>query len=62
VAVGASLMGLFSWSHLWIYIVANLLGGAAAAGAFILTEPAERPSELRAAGAPARFGLSKDAA
>jgi aquaporin Z len=63
VAVGASLMGLFSWSHIWIYIVANLLGGAAAAGAFILTEPVERPGELRAAGAPDELGLaSKDAA
>src|SRR5580704_15546309 len=62
VAIGASLMGLFSWSHIWIYIVANLLGGAAAAGAFRLTEPAERAGELRAAGAPERFGFSKDAA
>ena len=24
VAVGASLMGLFTWSHIWIYLVANL--------------------------------------
>jgi aquaporin Z len=39
VAVGASLMGIFSWSHIWIYVVANLLGGAAAAGAFRLTQP-----------------------
>jgi aquaporin Z len=62
VAIGASLMGLFSWSHIWIYFVANLLGGAAAAGAFRLTEPAERAGELRAAGAPERFGFSKDAA
>jgi hypothetical protein len=42
--------------------MANLLGGAAAAGAFRLTEPAERAGELRAAGAPERFGFSKDAA
>jgi aquaporin Z len=63
VAVGASLMGLFSWSHIWIYLLANLLGGAAAAGAFRLTEPAEKPAELRAADAPEQFGLSaKDAA
>jgi aquaporin Z len=49
VAAGASLMGMFSWSHIWIYFVANLLGGAAAAGAFILIEPAAAPSELRPA-------------
>ncbi|HEY2654511.1 MAG TPA: aquaporin [Solirubrobacteraceae bacterium] len=61
VAVGASLMGLFDWSHIWIYIVANLLGGAAAA-AFRLTEPGERAGELRTAGTPERFGFSKDAA
>ena len=34
VAIGATAMGLFAWSNLWIYIVANLLGGAAAAGVF----------------------------
>jgi aquaporin Z len=39
VAVGASLMGIFTWSHIWIYFLANLLGGAAAAGAFWLTQP-----------------------
>ena len=49
VAVGASLMGMFSWSHIWIYFVASLLGGAAAAGAFLLTEPAAKPTELRPA-------------
>ena len=48
VAVGASVMGLFSWAHIWIYVVANFVGGAAAAGAFRLTQPAadnpvERP-------------------
>jgi aquaporin Z len=62
-AVGASIMGLFSWSHIWIYIVANVLGGAAAAGAFHLAEPMENPSELRAAPTAGEFGLStKDAA
>jgi aquaporin Z len=45
VAIGAIVMGLFSWSHIWIYLVANLLGGAAAAGAFRLTQPAaEKPA------------------
>jgi aquaporin Z len=49
VALGASLMGIFSWSHIWIYFVSNLLGGAAAAGAFLVTEPAAPPTELRPA-------------
>jgi aquaporin Z len=50
VAVGASVMGMFAWSHIWIYLVANLLGGAAAAGAFLLTtEPEAKPAELRPA-------------
>jgi aquaporin Z len=65
VAIGASVMGLFSWSHIWIYLVANILGGAAAAGAFRLAaaEPEQQPGELRPAEAPAgRIGLSKDAA
>lgn len=39
VAVGASLIGIFSWSHIWIYLLANFLGGAAAAGAFRLIQP-----------------------
>lgn len=34
VAFGGSLIGLFSWSNLWIYLVANLAGGAAAGLAF----------------------------
>jgi aquaporin Z len=50
VAVGASLMGVFSWSHIWIYVLANLLGGAAAAEAFrLIEEPAEQRTELRSA-------------
>src|SRR6202040_1585826 len=28
VAVGISVMGLSAWSHLWIYLVATLAGGA----------------------------------
>ena len=43
VALGATVMGLFSWGHLWIYLVANFAGGAAAAFAFRLTQPVDTP-------------------
>lgn len=39
VAVGISVMGLVSWSAIWIYLVANLLGGAAAAVVFRFCSP-----------------------
>jgi len=41
VAVGASTMGLFAWPNLWIYLVANFAGGAAAAGVFKLNNPSD---------------------
>jgi aquaporin Z len=37
VALGATVMGLFSWSHIWVYLLANFAGGAVAAAAFRLT-------------------------
>jgi aquaporin Z len=50
VAIGATVLGLFSWSHIWIYLVANLAGGAAAALAFLLTQPGdESAGEVRPA-------------
>ena len=42
VALGASVLGLFTWSHLWIYVVATLLGGAVAAVTFLYVQPAEK--------------------
>jgi aquaporin Z len=39
VAVGVSTAGLVSWSMLWVYLVANLAGGAAAAVAFRAVNP-----------------------
>lgn len=36
VAIGACLMKLFAWTHLWVYLVAELVGGAAAAAVFML--------------------------
>lgn len=41
VAVGISFMGLSSWSNIWIYLLADLVGGAAAAGAFKALSPAD---------------------
>lgn len=34
VAFGGSFVGVFAWGNIWIYLVANLLGGAAAGLAF----------------------------
>jgi aquaporin Z len=39
VAVGISTMGLVGWANIWIYLVANLLGGAAAAYFFKFANP-----------------------
>jgi aquaporin Z len=47
VAIGATVMGLFPWSHIWIYLLANLAGGGAAAYAFRLTQPSEHLSDDR---------------
>ncbi len=41
VAVGISVLGLSSWMNLWIFLVANFLGGAAAAGVFRLLNTAD---------------------
>jgi aquaporin Z len=41
VAVGISVMGLSSWPNLWIFLVANFLGGAVAALVFRLLNPAD---------------------
>jgi aquaporin Z len=55
VAIGATVMGLFPWSHIWIYLLANLAGGGAAAYAFRLTQPREQVSAERV---PAEPGTS----
>lgn len=41
VALGASFMSILAWGNIWIYLVAELLGGAVAAYAFRLTHPGE---------------------
>jgi aquaporin Z len=39
VAVGISVMGLSSWANIWIYLVADFVGGAVAAAAFKAVNP-----------------------
>jgi aquaporin Z len=52
VALGASVLGLFAWSHIWVYLLAELVAGAVAAGVFLLSQPAEKPEGHRRAVEP----------
>ena len=50
IAVGAMVTGLFKWSNIWIYLLADFLGGAAGAFAFLYVLPAEKlPGDVEAA-------------
>ena len=42
IAVGAMVTGLFEWSNIWIYFLADFLGAAVAAYAFLAILPAEK--------------------
>jgi len=42
VAVGISVMGLSGWANIWIFLLGNLAGGAAAALVFRLINPDDR--------------------
>jgi aquaporin Z len=42
VAIGISVMGLSAWSNIWIYLLANLVGGAAAAATFKVLNPEDK--------------------
>jgi aquaporin Z len=44
IALGAMVTGLFEWSNIWIYLIADFLGAAAAAYAFFFVLPAEKAS------------------
>ena len=44
IALGAMVTGLFAWSDIWIYLLADFLGAAAAAYAFLYVLPAEKPT------------------
>jgi aquaporin Z len=42
VALGGSVMGLFAWSQLWMYLVAQLIAGAAAGLVFRALNPSDK--------------------
>src|SRR5271154_5703701 len=42
IAVGISIMGLSAWSNIWIYLVAEFAGAAAAAAAFKIVSPEDK--------------------
>jgi aquaporin Z len=46
VVFGAMLMGLINWTNFWIYLIANLLGGAVAAVAFRYLNPDDAGAAL----------------
>ncbi len=50
IALGATIIGAFKWSNIWIYLLADFLGGAAAAGAFLFVHGDQERSEAPAAG------------
>jgi aquaporin Z len=52
VAIGAMVMGILSWGDIWVYLLADLAGGAAAAAVFLYTQPGEAPAGDRRAAEP----------
>lgn len=42
IAIGAMVTGLFKWSNIWIYLIADFLGAAVAAVAFLFVLPGEK--------------------
>jgi aquaporin Z len=61
VALGMSLMGLSPWSNLWIYLVANFLGGALAGATYLalVKEGAEQPTVANSEGSRFEFSHSR---
>jgi aquaporin Z len=44
VALGATLAGALTWSHLWVYVTAGAIGGISAAGVFTYLHPGQWPN------------------
>ena len=52
IALGAMVTGLFQWSNIWIYLIADFLGAAAAAWTFLFVLAAEKATgDIEAAAA-----------
>jgi aquaporin Z len=63
VAVGITIMGLSSAINIWLFLVANLAGGAAAAAVFrVVTPPEEAEPEPLPAGRPSQPAPPPEAA
>ena len=45
VALGGAVMGLFSWSAIWVYLLADLIGGALAGVVFLWMNPGDPGTE-----------------
>jgi aquaporin Z len=44
VAIGGAFMNIFAWGNIWIYLLAELVAGGAAAVVFVVLHPEESPS------------------
>jgi aquaporin Z len=42
VTLGAAVVGMFAWSTLWVYVLAQLIGGIAAGAAFVALNPGDK--------------------
>jgi aquaporin Z len=42
VALGAAVMGMFAWPTLWVYVLAQVIGGTAAAVTFVTLNPDDK--------------------
>jgi aquaporin Z len=42
VTLGAAAMGMFAWSTLWVYLVAQVIAGVAAGVAFLALNPEDK--------------------
>jgi aquaporin Z len=42
VLLGGAVMGLFGWSTIWVYLLAQILAAVAAGATFRLLNPADR--------------------